>query len=509
MSIKIGHASIDENGKGRNGKSGDQSGKEVCIRTWYQKGWQFVLRCKDPVMADNMAKACEAGCANSNIGYDMNQRNTAHTEARKVGYDLSKIKTPCETDCSAFLTLCAIAAGITSLEYSDNAPTTSTMKTAFLNTGKFEVLTDPKYLTSDKYLKRGDILVKPGSHTVMALEDGSMVRQDMARGIDVSSYQGNIDWKKVSAAGVDFAILKIIRKDLNPDKQFENNWNGATEAGIPVQGVYNYSYATTVKKAGTDAKKVLEVLNGRKVMVWLDLEDNCLRNIGRTLMDVINKYEEVIKGGGCSFGVCTGIDFYNSYIKKYSGMVDCPFWIARYPSKSRMKIADSPLYEKKPEISHKMYGWQYSQTGCVPGINANVDLDELYVAVETSNVMPGPDKTAHRVGESIRVSSYYESSNDPIEKANIRENSGVIMRIKPESLNPYCFGRNGVAIGWCNNGDIRSSGTGSEIANTYIIKPGDTLSAIAKKFHTTVEKLQKDNGIKNINKIYVGQKIKI
>lgn len=55
----------------------------------------------------------------------------------------------------------------------NNAPTTSTMKSAFSSTGAFEVLTDSKYLSSDKYLKRGDILVKPGSHTVMALENGS------------------------------------------------------------------------------------------------------------------------------------------------------------------------------------------------------------------------------------------------------------------------------------------------------------------------------------------------
>ena len=66
------------------------------------------------------------------------------------------------------------------------------------------------------------------------------------KGIDVSSYQGNIDWSKVKWAEVQFAILKIIRKDLNPDKTFEQNWKGCTDVGMPIQGVYNYSYATTV-----------------------------------------------------------------------------------------------------------------------------------------------------------------------------------------------------------------------------------------------------------------------
>ena len=68
-------------------------------------------------------------------------------------------------------------------------------------------------------------------------------------GIDVSSYQGTIDWKKVKAAGIEFAILKVIRKDLNPDKQFERNWAGCELNGVTIQGVYNYSYATTVEKA--------------------------------------------------------------------------------------------------------------------------------------------------------------------------------------------------------------------------------------------------------------------
>ena len=52
----------------------------------------------------------------------------------------------------------------------------------------------------------------------------------MRKGIDVSGYQGVINWQKVKADGVEFAILKVIRKDMNPDKQFENNWTGCEAA---------------------------------------------------------------------------------------------------------------------------------------------------------------------------------------------------------------------------------------------------------------------------------------
>ena len=172
MAIKIGHASIDENRKIKGGSAGDQTGKELCTRSWYTTGWEYILRPKSKELAEKSAKACEKGCANNKIGYDQNQRNTLNTQAKKVGYDLSKITTKCETDCSAFMTVCAIAGGA-NIDYGSNAPTTSTMKTRFLLSGDYEVITTSKYLTSDKYLKRGDILVKAGSHTVMALENGS------------------------------------------------------------------------------------------------------------------------------------------------------------------------------------------------------------------------------------------------------------------------------------------------------------------------------------------------
>lgn len=175
MAIKIGHASIDERGKAQGGAAGDQTGKEVCTRTWYSKPWSYVLRAKSDVVAEKMAQACEAGCANNHIGYDQNQRNTLNTQAKKVGYDLSKITVDCETDCSAFMTVCAWAAGVEVPYLDGNAPTTSTMRARFIATGAFDVLTGTAYLNSDKYLRRGDILVAPGKHTVMALEDGENI----------------------------------------------------------------------------------------------------------------------------------------------------------------------------------------------------------------------------------------------------------------------------------------------------------------------------------------------
>ncbi len=194
MAVLIGHASIDERGRIAGGAAGDQSGKEVCTREYYSKGWNVCIRPKSTTTAAQMVKACREGTANNFIGYDQNQRNTAHIQAKKVGYAIRNIKTKCETDCSAFMTLCAIASGVKELEYTGNAPTTSTMRQAFSKTGKFEILTDKKYLESDTYLKAGDILVKEGSHTVMVLEDGikagkEPVKKETKKNIKIPTYK--------------------------------------------------------------------------------------------------------------------------------------------------------------------------------------------------------------------------------------------------------------------------------------------------------------------------------
>ena len=180
------------------------------------------------------------------------------------------------------------------------------------------------------------------------------------------------------AAGVDAAILKVIRKDLLPDKRFEANWEGCEKAGMALAGVYNYSYATSVAKAIQDAQKVLDILNGRKIKVWLDVEDACLKGKGKTLIAIINAYGEVINAAGYEFGVYTGLSFYNSYIKPWAGYLKHGFWVARYPSTTAKTVKQLPAVKKQPAICHTLEGWQWSSAGIVPGISGRVDLNIWY-----------------------------------------------------------------------------------------------------------------------------------
>ncbi len=179
MAIKIGHAAGDERRKASGGAAGDQTGGEVTIGRWYSSPWDTVLRPTDPDIAEKSALACEAACANSNIGYDQLQRNTLYEKAKLKGFDLGSIDELCECDCSSLMHVCGIAGGA-DLPFKWNCFWTGNMVEGFLASGQYEALRDAKYLTSDVYLKRGDILVNSISHTAMALENGAMAGKEEA-----------------------------------------------------------------------------------------------------------------------------------------------------------------------------------------------------------------------------------------------------------------------------------------------------------------------------------------
>lgn len=167
----IVHASIDEKGKAKNGAAGDQTGKEVCTRSWYSKPWTYMLRYKDSSIAKKAVQIAVKLAKSNLVGYDQNQRNTLYNQLVKYGWDVDKyiasgVKT--ETDCSAFVYACYCSV-IPALRASGNAPTTSTMLSKYKSNG-FTAYTG-SYLTSESKLIAGDILLKPGSHVVMAVGD--------------------------------------------------------------------------------------------------------------------------------------------------------------------------------------------------------------------------------------------------------------------------------------------------------------------------------------------------
>ena len=217
----IAHASIDEKGTAKNGQAGDQTKKEVCTRSWYNKPWNAVIRFKDAGKREKIAQLMEKAAANDKIGYDQNQRNTLLTQARKFNYDVSKVAEPCETDCSALVTLACIYAGVpeSKLIHNGNSATTRTLVPLLKATGEVEVFTLPLYTQKPDKLVRGDILIKEGSHVVVVIQAESAPKtavksvNEIAREVIAGKWGNGADrQKRLIDAGYDY---DAVRKAVN------------------------------------------------------------------------------------------------------------------------------------------------------------------------------------------------------------------------------------------------------------------------------------------------------
>ena len=170
MSVLIGHASIAETG-GVYGKPGDQTSREVCTRTWWANGWDYMALHPDPEVRERHARAVEAACANDCVGYSWDSRNTLYQQARAVGMDISRITTRCNCDCSSLQNCAAVASGAPGVTYGDNGWVTTNM-IDYLRAAGYAIITDRDKLQSDAWCVRGAIYVSEG-HTICALGDGS------------------------------------------------------------------------------------------------------------------------------------------------------------------------------------------------------------------------------------------------------------------------------------------------------------------------------------------------
>lgn len=175
----IANCSHDENGKYKNGKAGDQTGGEYTRRKWYNRPWSHVIRFEDSTIANLIAELATEAADNNCIGYDQNERLTFWKQLQKYSYRPKNIKVKCETDCSASTAAIIKAVGyLLNNDKLKSIPETcysGNIRVALKNRGA-KVFTEDKYLKSDSYLKRGDILLYEGHHVTINLDDGSKVK---------------------------------------------------------------------------------------------------------------------------------------------------------------------------------------------------------------------------------------------------------------------------------------------------------------------------------------------
>jgi lysozyme len=315
------------------------------------------------------------------------------------------------------------------------------------------------------------------------------------KGIDVSHWQGAIDWKKVKAAGIQFVIIKAGGSDdgLYTDPRWEENYRNAKANGIAVGAYYFVGPACTSADAGkADAQRFLGQLAGKQLEypVFMDVE-------ATTANEKAGATEAAI-------AFCRALEvagyFAGIYSSTYSGFRDrlddsklSPFthWVAQYASKCTYAGT---------------YGiWQYSSTGSVNGISGNVDMDISYIdypstiktggfngyakqqtpAPVSAPVKKSVDEIAHEV-----LSGFWGNGDDRKNRLSAAGYSYDSVQAKVNEL-----------MGAHSQPQVIY----------YTVRSGDTLSAIARKYGTSVGTIQKLNPtlIRNVNMIQVGWKIRV
>jgi lysozyme len=316
------------------------------------------------------------------------------------------------------------------------------------------------------------------------------------RGIDVSHWQGAIDWAKVKAAGIQFAIIKAGGSDagLYTDPKWEENYREAKENGIAVGAYYFVGSACTTAEAGrADAQRFLAQLRGKQLEypVFMDVEATTA-NAKAGATEAAIAFCRELEAAGYYAGI---------YSSTYSGFRDrlddskltaFTHWVAQYASKCTYGGA---------------YGiWQYSSSGRVTGINGNVDLDISYQDYP-SIIKAGGFNGYSKVGTAQPVTPVQpHKSVDELAREVLagRWGNGDDRKRRITTAG-YDYAAVQAKVNELLHAQSRPQ------AVYYTIRRGDTLSGIARRYGTSVYAIQKLNSslIRNVNRIQAGWKIRV
>ena len=346
------------------------------------------------------------------------------------------------------------------------------------------------------------------------------------KGIDVSEFQGNINWDKVKADGIEFAILKlgnIYDYDANyKDSKFDTNYKNARANGIKI-GAYIYNYCNTIDTLKKGLEWAIKKLEGKELDLpfYLDMEDKDIQGETKeTLTNQCNEFAKYVESKGYRAGVYANVNWLKNELNPNDFDKDISVWVAQYYKECQ--------YTGKYDI------WQYASNGKVSGISGNCDMNYLYnedIIKESGSTENTDKKSVDELAQEVINGKWGdgEARKKKLEDAGYNYNA-VQDRVNEMLAKPkksIAEVAKDVIAGKYGNGDNRKKKLeaegydydevqakvnqllGANVTKTYTVKSGDTLSGIASKYKTTVAKLVKDNNIKNANLIYPGQKIVI
>lgn len=297
------------------------------------------------------------------------------------------------------------------------------------------------------------------------------------KGLDISEWQGNVDFKKVKAAGIQFLILRDGYAQ-SVDSRFHSYAEGAKKAGIPVLGIYHFSYALNADQAKKEAEFCVSEAKkaglGKETVIFFDFEYDTVdkaKKQGVILGPMeCNTHAKVfcdtVEKGGYKPGIYFNIDYYKTmYDHDLLSKYTC--WLAHYTS-------GDPAY--------KCTFHQYSSTGKVNGISGNVDLNYCYETVASTETPKAGKHTASMVIEIAKAEvGYYEkASNKDLDSKTANKGAGNWTKYARD-LDAYTDFYNGAKNGfaWCDvfNDWCHYKAFGAEVAKKTLCQPAKALGA--------------------------------
>ena len=316
------------------------------------------------------------------------------------------------------------------------------------------------------------------------------------QGIDVSSWQGNINFAQVKNAGIDIVYIKSSEGVSYIDPYFERNYQNAKANGLKV-GFYHYVTARTVEEARNQANFFAKVISGKEPDCKLAMDFESFGNLSVNQINEISKVFLETLQNATNKEVLIYSNSYTARTILSSDLAIYPLWVANYG------VSEPGGNDKW----NTWVGWQYTSTGRVSGISGNVDRDKFTdgVLLSDNSPIPTPDSPS-TPEEPIENGTiiYTVKSGDTLSKI-AREYGTTVNNIV--SLNPSITNPNLIYPGEQFTISINNNTSSSSLV--YTVVKGDTLSEIAVRYDTTVSKLVIDNNISNPNLIYPGQRLVI
>lgn len=316
-------------------------------------------------------------------------------------------------------------------------------------------------------------------------------------GIDVSGWQGNINYAEVRNSGIQIVYMKASEGSSFVDPYFNQNYENAKANNLRV-GFYHYLTARSVEEAIREANFFVSTISGKvpDCRLAMDFESfgslntEEINQIGLAFMRTVENLsgkEMVIYS-----------DTSNASYRFGGELTNYPLWVAQYE-----------VYEPTPNGNWSTWvGWQYSDAGEIPGISGYVDRDKFTdgILLNSSSEIPLPDNTNKPVAGGTTTITVQRG--DTLSRLALEYNTTVARLVELNNIaNPNLIYTGQTLIVPSGETLQDTDGNSSSGQTIYIVKSGDTLNQIAASFGTTARAIAVENGIRNINLIYVGQRL--